>query len=81
VKVKNTRPKGNVFWKFIDKRDYKNTQTGEILYLKDGGEKEKAGGVLTVLTVNAYYYYYYYWENQLHCSDVHPSSTGRLETG
>ena len=27
VKVKNTRPKGNVFWKFIESRDYINTHT------------------------------------------------------
>ena len=84
VKVKNTRPKGNVFWKFIESRDYINTHTHththtENPLFKGGGEKERAGGVLTI-NAYYYYYYYYYWENQFHCSGIRPSSTGRLET-
>jgi hypothetical protein len=63
---------------------YKHTHTyinkGNPLF-KGWGEKEKAGGVLTVKAYYYYYYYYYYyWENKLQCSVVQSSSTGWLET-
>jgi hypothetical protein len=56
----------------MDKWEYMNTHThtntGNPLF-KGWGEKEKAGGVLTV-NEHYYYYHHHHWENKLHCSDV-----------